>query len=181
MAGIPGPPVLPRPKLPPSRREPFFERVSTSIDQSKSARLRRHAAQLSVGPTAVLTSVLFEALSFHCDSSQFTVTITTSERPANHADVVGDFTGAVLCSMASERGGPIGSLIRTVSQDLMNAVYHGKAMSGPRLVGKLREQTNNPELIFPVVVTSTVDAAPLPAHVLEVCAWHVSQSCPSAV
>ena len=168
LATIPGPPELARPWVLPATRGLFFERAEAMLDQKDWNRLRRHGAQLSVGPTAVLAGVLFEALSFHCDGSQFTITMTTSDRSAAFEDVVGDFTNAILCSMRSERGGPIGALIQTVSQDIMEAVHHSRAVSGPRLVGMLRECQNSPDLIFPVVLTSTVDAPPLPPHILEV-------------
>ena len=104
----------------------------------------------------MLTAVLFEALSFHADNSEFTITLTTSQRPVEYAGVVGDFTGAIICSMIWERGKPIGGLIKYVNVDILERLRH-QSLSGPALVRMLRERQGNPSLHFPVVLTSLVD------------------------
>ena len=165
---LPGPPELPRPTSRPTQREPLYERLSTTIDASSWRALRWCAEQVPATPTALLTAVLLEALSFHCNNSAFTITLTTSQRPVEYAGVVGDFTGAVLCAMTSPRGGSIEALIRSVNQDLFDAMLH-ESLSGPDLVRRLRDRQGNPRLTFPVVLTSLIDNA-FSEHVAELIA-----------
>ena len=174
---IPGPPQLPRVKTPPSANATtLFERSSVTIDASTWISLQKHTAVLKATPSALMLAILFEALSFHADEPYFSIIITRSERPmgADYSSVVGDFTGAMLQSMRSQRGGTPGSLISSVFQDTTEIVAHGD-MTSEELIRMLRAHHADPNLLFPVVFTSFLGIK-MPTGFNEAMKFHRTQT-----
>jgi hypothetical protein len=146
---LPGPPGLPTVTV--SSLEVSFQRVAMSLDPPTWSALKATARKLQVTPTALLLGAFAEVLRSFSHEPDFTLTLTVSHRPEPFANVVGDFTNVVYCTM--REGRDLKDRIQGVHTELAQALEH-KDMSGLKVMRLLREKANDPQLSFPVVVTS---------------------------
>ncbi|WP_243711007.1 condensation domain-containing protein, partial [Actinomadura sp. KC216] len=116
-----------------------FVRREFRLDGVRWGRLKEAAAGLGVTPSVVLLAAYAEVLGLWAKNPRFTVNLTVGERLPVHADVgnvVGDFTGLVLCEVDVSVGASFVERARAVQERLWEDLEH-RGFGGVRVLREL--------------------------------------------
>ncbi|WP_342379791.1 amino acid adenylation domain-containing protein [Myxococcus stipitatus] len=152
---MPAPPQLPRRKSGGDLKVDF-QRESIALSVEQWSALKAQASALQVTSNALLLAVFAEVLGLYAEESDFTVTVTMSERPVARGNdftgTVGEFTNVLLCPVTGRQAG-IAERALVIHRELSQGLEHSD-LSGLEVVRMLRKHRADPHLSFPIVFTS---------------------------
>lgn len=162
---------------------PVFRRVEAHLEPRIWDRLRAQAKRRSLSPSAVLCAAYAEVLATQAADPDFTLAVTTTDRPPMHPDigmVVGDFTSVTPLAVRAHGGRSFAEAAEEVQRRLWQDLEH----TGLSAVGIARERgraRRRPPEGWPVVFTSLLaldlgDRQPDPLHRFGRMVYAVSQT-----
>lgn len=145
-----------------TREEPEIIRKGTfickeyTVDPKKWQYLVSKCEKLNFTPTALLLYLYCATLNNWSRNSQFTVNITTLQRPSIHEDIqriVGDFTTTSLFEFDGTFEGKVNAQVEKVQSNLFENLAHD-SFTGIAVLRELKRKGK--ENLFPYVFTSTI-------------------------
>lgn len=145
-----------------TREEPEIVRKGTfickeyTVDPKKWQYLVSKCEKLNFTPTALLLYLYCATLNNWSRNSQFTVNITTLQRPSIHEDIqriVGDFTTTSLFEFDGTFEGKVNAQVEKVQSNLFENLAHD-SFTGIAVLRELKRKGK--ENLFPYVFTSTI-------------------------
>lgn len=152
LAAFPKAPQLPRRKHD-DQNTASFARVSRELAAAEWSILKQLARDHGISASALLIAVFADVVRLYSETSDFTITITRSDRPANVAydHAVGEFTNVVLCPVV----GVAPHMTRAIQvQNELNLAFEQDELTGLDTVRLLRDVQKDPHISFPIVFTS---------------------------
>ncbi|EGQ9933738.1 hybrid non-ribosomal peptide synthetase/type I polyketide synthase [Vibrio vulnificus] len=152
LASFPKAPQLPRRKHD-DKNAASFARVSRELHVTEWASLKQLAQDNGITSSALLIAVFSDVVRLYSENSDFTLTITRSDRPADvsYDHAVGEFTNVVLCPVIGVE--PLLTRATQVQNEL-NLAFEQDDLTGLDTVRLLREVQKDPHIGFPIVFTS---------------------------
>ena len=134
-----------------------FERRQLRVPGPVWSALREHAAARGLTTSVVLCAAYARVLAGHTARPDFTLTLTTFNRPPvpGIEHVVGDFSGTALLAVDAEHRRTFGALARSMQDRLWLDLQH-RAMPGPAVLREVWRARGggSPAPLMPVVFTS---------------------------
>jgi amino acid adenylation domain-containing protein len=169
--GMPDGPTLPI--RPPGRGRVRFARRRAVLRPDQWQALREHAARRSLTPAGTLLAAFAEVLRSAGAGNRFTLMLTTFDRPAGHAGVIGDYTSTMLLDASSD-GDRMVDRARDLQRRLWSGLEHSTGPAGVHGNEVLRQLTalRGRQVVLPVVFssglgsTATADGSPTDASQL---------------
>ncbi|PTV59197.1 hybrid non-ribosomal peptide synthetase/type I polyketide synthase [Acinetobacter seifertii] len=152
LASFPKAPQLPRRKHD-DQSTASFARVSRELNATEWASLKQLAQDNGITSSALLIAIFSDVVRLYSENSDFTLTITRSDRPADvsYDHAVGEFTNVVLCPITGLE--PLLTRATQVQNEL-NLAFEQDELTGLDTVRLLREVQKDPHIGFPIVFTS---------------------------
>lgn len=154
VADYPKAPQLPRKSHKDHQGVPSFKRETRSLSTPRWSMLKELARRQGVTVNSILLSAFSEVIRLYSENTEFTLTVTRSNRPAIQAfeNVVGEFTNVILCPIWDDRL----SIVNRASQinGVLNFAIEQEDITGLDTVRILREVQCDPHINFPIVFTS---------------------------
>lgn len=138
---------------------PRFARHHHRVPPEQWRALKEYAAQIGVGPTALLLDLYAEALHPYTGQDRFALNLTVANRVPVHPDVddlVGDFTSLMLIAVDRSEDIPHAQRLHAVQEVLNEALEH-RLYDGVDFMRDLaRARGAQNQAIMPVVFTATL-------------------------
>lgn len=139
---------------------PRFTRRQHRVSPKQWTALKEYAAQLGVGPTALLLDLYAEALHPYTGQDKFALNLTVANRVPVHPDVdnlVGDFTSLMLIAIDRTQDVSNNQRLHAVQEVLNEALEHRlyDGVDFVRDLAKARGAQN--QAIMPVVFTAALE------------------------
>jgi amino acid adenylation domain-containing protein len=154
LSTLPAAPDLPLAANP--DRAPKFHRREHEIDAARWDRLKDHAKELGLTPSALLVAVFAEVLRTWAKNDRFTINFPVSDRMALHPqvpDLIGDFTNTLLVAV-EKVDGTFAERARDIQEQLWRDLAH-RHFNGVDVLREIgRREGGSLRPVMPVVVTS---------------------------
>jgi pyochelin synthetase len=143
-----------------------FARMTHEFDSTTHAALVQCARHAGLTPSSVYLGAFAETLARWSRSAQFTLTITSMQRPtgARTASVLGDFTSTLLLGADMAVGETFRARLQALQERLLQDLEHA-VFSGVDVQRLLTQRKGRNGADMPVVFTSTMGALDTPTQV----------------
>ncbi|MFI5485926.1 amino acid adenylation domain-containing protein [Micromonospora echinaurantiaca] len=163
---LPSAPQLPLARDPAQLSGHRFSRRECRLDADDWRRLSDRAARHGVTGSTVVATAFAAVLRAWSAAEEFTLNFTLFDRPEVHPDihrVVGDFTSLLLVADRPEPGESFAAAARRLQRQVWSDMEHS-AYSGISVLRELARRTGAPEVLMPVVFTSTLGVRDATEH-----------------
>jgi amino acid adenylation domain-containing protein len=158
LAQLPPAPQLPLARDPRRLSGARFTRRELRLPAADWQPVRRRAGALGVTPSTVVATAFATVLGGWSATGAFTLNLTLFDRPEVDPDiyrVVGDFTSLLLLENRPVPGESFAAAASRLQRQLFADLEH-RAHSGIAVLRDLARHTGTPEVLMPVVFTSTL-------------------------
>ena len=134
-----------------------FERKQLRIDNNTWSTIKSNLSEIGVTQTSFLVTILALVLNRWSSNSEFTLNLTTMNRPKDYIDkdIVNDFTSTELLEFRIESLQPFCDLLKHIQQQMIEDLQH-ETFTGVEVTRAVRKNMERRDTIFPFVFTSAL-------------------------
>ena len=134
-----------------------FERTQLRIDNNTWYTIKTNLSEIGVTQTSFLVTILALVLNRWSSNPEFTLNLTTMNRPKDYLDrdIVNDFTSTELLAFRIKSTQPFCDLLKNIQQQMIEDLQH-ETFTGVEVTRAVRKNIERRDTVFPFVFTSAL-------------------------